>query len=207
MKVGKWSCYSVGRPPAKFHRIRSSFDAPTDNYSGIIAGLTLDVFGLRKQSPGLSSSHLVHQVPLVPLSRCDAPRPMCQVSSSYSLLLPCHSLACCILSCHHVHCIILFSKPASVRVPPVPSVVRSEPRHTCTRPWHVRNSSRNGMRVGVGSCYSVGRPPAKFHRIRSSFDSPTDNYSDSLVGLTSDVFGLRKQMPGPLSLLPLAVSP
>src|SRR3954466_2741928 len=44
----------------------------------------------------------------------NAPRPMWQVSSSYSLLLPCHLLACCILSCHHVHCIIMFSKFASV---------------------------------------------------------------------------------------------
>ena len=62
--------------------------------------------------------------------------------------------------------------------------------------------SRNGMRVGVRSCYSVGRPPAKFHHNRSSFDAPTINYSDIIVGLTSDVFGLRKQMPGPLSLFP-----
>src|SRR3954469_25684476 len=43
-----WCRYVVGRPPAKFHRIRSPFDAPTDNYSGSIAGLTSDVFGLRK---------------------------------------------------------------------------------------------------------------------------------------------------------------
>ena len=53
MIFGVRSCYSVGRPPAKFHRNRSSFDAPTINYSGSIAGLTSDVFGLRKQSPGL----------------------------------------------------------------------------------------------------------------------------------------------------------
>ena len=53
MKVGVWSYYSVDRPPVKFHRIRSSFDTPTINYSGNIAGLTLDVFGLRKQSSGL----------------------------------------------------------------------------------------------------------------------------------------------------------
>ena len=53
MRVGVWSCYSVGRPPAKFHRNRSSFDAPTDNYSDIIVGLTSDVFGLWKQPSGL----------------------------------------------------------------------------------------------------------------------------------------------------------
>ena len=33
---------------------------------------------------------------------------MRQVSSSYSSLLPCHSLACCILPCHHVHFIYMF---------------------------------------------------------------------------------------------------
>ena len=60
--------------------------------------------------------------------------------------------------------------------------------------------SQIGLKVGVRSCYSVGRPPAKFHRNRSSFDAPTINYSDIIVGLTSDVFGLRKQMPTPLSL-------
>ena len=39
---------------------------------------------------------------------CDASRPMCQVSSSYSLLLPCHCLRVmyCI-SCHHVHFICI----------------------------------------------------------------------------------------------------
>ena len=34
MKVGMRCFYVVGRPPAKFHRIRSPFDAPTDKYSG-----------------------------------------------------------------------------------------------------------------------------------------------------------------------------
>ena len=53
MKVGVWSYYSVDRPPVKFHRIRRSFDAPMDNYSGSIAGLTSDVFGLWKQLPDL----------------------------------------------------------------------------------------------------------------------------------------------------------
>src|SRR3954470_7020431 len=51
-----------------------------------------------------------------PGAECNAPRPMCQLSSSYSLLLLCHSLACCILPCHHPHCIIMFSKLTSVPV-------------------------------------------------------------------------------------------
>lgn len=48
MRVDVWSYYSVDRLPVKFHRIRRSFDAPTDNYSGSIAGLMSDDFGLRK---------------------------------------------------------------------------------------------------------------------------------------------------------------
>ena len=63
VEVGMWCCYVVGRPPAKFHRIRSSFDAPTDNYSGIIVGQTSDVFGLRKLLlgfPSLSSLDRLH---------------------------------------------------------------------------------------------------------------------------------------------------
>ena len=47
---------------------------------------------------------------------CNAPDSLRQVSSSYSSLLPCHLLACCILPCHHVCCISMFSKLASVRV-------------------------------------------------------------------------------------------
>ena len=56
--------------------------------------------------------------------------------------------------------------------------------------------SRNGLKVGMRCCYVASRPPAKFHRIRSSFDTPMFNYSGSIAGLTSDVFGLRKQSPG-----------
>ena len=56
------------------------------------------------------------------------------------------------------------------------------------------------MRVDVWPYYSVDRPPVKFHRIQSPFDAPTDNYSGSIADLSSDVFGLRKQMSGPLSL-------
>ena len=45
-----------------------------------------------------------------------------------------------LISCHHAHCIrIIFIKLASVRVPPVLSVVGSEPDHTRTRPRHLRN--------------------------------------------------------------------
>ena len=56
--------------------------------------------------------------------------------------------------------------------------------------------SRNGLKVGMQCFYVVSRSPAKFHCIRSPFNAPTDNYSSSIAGLTSDVFGLRKQSPG-----------
>ena len=59
-----------------------------------------------------------------------------------------------------------------------------------------RKCSRNGLKVGMRCCFVVSRPPAKFHRIRSPFDALTDNYSGSIAGLTSDVFGPRKQSPG-----------
>ena len=40
--------------------------------------------------------------------RCNAPRPMCQVSSSYSLWLPCHCLHVMhLIPCHHVHFICI----------------------------------------------------------------------------------------------------
>ena len=41
---------------------------------------------------------------------CNAPDSMRQVFASYSPSLPCHLLACCILSCHHVHFIRTFFK-------------------------------------------------------------------------------------------------
>ena len=70
---------------------------------------------------------------------CNASDSLRQVSASYSPLLPCHLLACCISSCHHAH---LHHHVFKTCIRPgllVPSVVRSEPRHTRTRPRHVRN--------------------------------------------------------------------
>ena len=134
------------------------------------------------------------------------------MSSSYSLLLPCLSLACCILPCHHPHCIIMFFELAFVPVSSFSLLSVLSP-DTLARArgmseiafykWPEK-CSRNGLKVGVRSYYSVDRPPAKFHRIRSSFDSPADNYSGSIAGLTSDIFGLRKQSPG-LSLFSLLI--
>ena len=113
------------------------------------------------------------------------------------MLLPCHLFVCCIFamssSTLHLHVFKTCIHPGL----PVLSVVRSEPRHTCTHPRHVRSiillvarkCSRNGMKVGMRCCYVVSRPPAKF-------DTPMDNSSGIIVSLTSDVFGLRKLLPG-----------
>ena len=58
------------------------------------------------------------------------------------------------------------------------------------------------MKVGVWSYYSVGRPPVKFCRIQSSFDSPTVIYiAAPLPVFSSDVFGLRKPVSGCSSFL------
>ena len=129
---------------------------------------------------------------------------MCQVSSSFSLLLLCHLLACRILSCHHVHCIIMFSKHASVPVSSfLPLSVLSPDTLARARgmseiafyKWPEK-CSRNGLKVGVRCCFVVSRSPVKFHRIRSPFDAPTDNYTGIIAGLMSDIFGLGKQSPG-----------
>ena len=49
---------------------------------------------------------------------CNAPNPMRQVSSSYSSLLPCQLLVCCILPCHHLHFICMFFKTCIRSGPP-----------------------------------------------------------------------------------------
>ena len=57
------------------------------------------------------------------------------------------------------------------------------------------------MKVGVRCCFIVSRPPVKFHRNRSSFDAPTDNYSDIIVGLYVGRFRSPETAVGLLSLL------
>ena len=51
---------------------------------------------------------------------CNTPRPMCQVSSSYSLFLPCDCLRVMLLiSCHHVHCICIHVRLMHLSIFPV----------------------------------------------------------------------------------------
>ena len=97
----------------------------------------------------------------------------------------CHVIFLHVAFCHVIICIssTCFSKLASVRVPPVLSVVRSELRHTHTLPSHLSDlvsragekCSRNGMKLGMRCCFRVGRPPVKFRAIWSPFDTPTVN--------------------------------
>ena len=56
---------------------------------------------------------------------CNAPDLMRQVSASYSSLLPCHFLTCCILPCHHLHFICMFFKTCIRSFPPL-AVSRSD---------------------------------------------------------------------------------
>ena len=72
------------------------------------------------------------------------------------------------------------------------------------------------MRVGMWCFYVLSRPHAKFHRIRSPFDAPTDNYSDIIVGQNVGCFRSPETVAGPLlfyllsplpSALPLTARP
>ena len=121
----------------------------------------------------MASSHLLE-------SGCNAPDSMHQVSASYSSSLPCHLLACCILSCHHVHLILHtcsshasehfprcpFCNPALLcsPAPPFASLLCAGVKH-----------SRNGPRFAKRPWYTTARPPVKFRVIWSPFDTPTVN--------------------------------
>ena len=112
---------------------------------------------------------------------CSAPRPMCQVSSSYSLLLPCRCLRVmhCI-SCHHVHFICIhvrlmhpsiFSRcPFCIPALRSPLVVIST-FFSCVGVKHLRI----GQRLAKRPWFTTGRPPVNFRDIWTSFDTPTVN--------------------------------
>ena len=111
---------------------------------------------------------------------CNAPDSMRQVSASYSPSLPCHLLACCILSCHHVHFILhTCSSHASEHFPRCPFCIpalRSPPVVissflSCVGIKHFRI----GPRLAKRPWFTTGRPPVKFRIIWTSFDTPTVN--------------------------------
>ena len=116
-----------------------------------------------------------------PLVRfCNAPDSMRQVSASSSPPLPCHFLACCILSCHHVHFILhTCSSHASEHFPRCPfcnpALLCPPAFPFCLFSCAGVKLSRNGPRFAKRPWYSTGRPPVKFCAIWSSFDTPTVN--------------------------------
>ena len=111
---------------------------------------------------------------------CNAPRPMCQVSSSYSLLLPCHCLCVMhLISCHHVHRIRIH---VHLMHPSIFLVVRFAIRHSniLRRPFCLFSCagvkrSRIGPRLAKRPWFTTGRLPVKFLIIWTSFDTPTVN--------------------------------
>src|SRR3954468_533347 len=118
---------------------------------------------------------------------CNAPRPMRQVSASYSPSLPCHVLACCTLPCHHLHlisCHHVHRIRIRVRLmhPSIFPVVRFAIRRSVVPrrpllpfPCAGIKLSRNGTRFAKRPWYSTGRPPVKFRVNRSLFGTPTIN--------------------------------
>ena len=105
---------------------------------------------------------------------------MCQVSSSYSLLLPCHCL--CVMhciSCHHVHFICIHVR---LMHPSIFPVIRSAFRRPMSSgaPFYLFSCVgvkhfRIGPRLVMRPWFTTGRPPVKFRAIWTSFDTPTVN--------------------------------
>ena len=105
---------------------------------------------------------------------------MRQVSASYSSLLPCHLLACCILSCHLLHLILhTCSFHASEHFPHCPFCNPTLLCHPAV-PFDLFSCagvklSRNGPRFAKRPWYTTRRPPVKFRAIWRSFGTPTVN--------------------------------
>ena len=105
---------------------------------------------------------------------------MRQVSASYSSMLLCLLLACCILSCHHVHFILhTCSSHAFEHFPRCPFCIpalRSPPVVissflSCVGIKHFRI----GPRLAKRPWFTTGRPPVKFRTFWTSFDTPMVN--------------------------------
>ena len=104
---------------------------------------------------------------------------MRQVPASYSPFLPCHLLACRILSCHHVHC-IAYVFISCIRAFSTLSVLQSSTpmfhgTAFCFFSCAGVKRSRNGSMFVKRPWYTTGRPPVKFRAIWRSFDTPTVN--------------------------------
>ena len=111
---------------------------------------------------------------------CNAPRPMCQVSSNYSWLLPCLLLAChaflIMSSCaSHLH---TCSSHASEHFPRYPFCNPALLSHGV--PFYLFSCAgvkrfRIGLRLVMRPWFTTDRLPVKFRAIWTSLDTPTVN--------------------------------
>ena len=98
---------------------------------------------------------------------CNALVSMRQVSASYSPLLPCHLLACCILSCHHVHFICIRVRLLHPSIfPVVRFAIRRSHLLRCTPFVSFRERVSNVLGMDQGLSSGLGIPPGDH---RSSF--------------------------------------
>ena len=93
--------------------------------------------------------------------------------------LPCHLLACCILSCHHVHC-IAYVFVSCIRAFSPLSVLQSGAPMSSDGPFYLFSCVgvkhfRIGPILVTRPWFTTGRPPVKFRAIWSLFDTPTVN--------------------------------
>ena len=106
---------------------------------------------------------------------------MCQVSSSYSLLLPCHLLACHAFSYHVIMCIAFaYMFVSCIRAFSPLSVLHSGAPMSSGVPFYLFSCagvkhSRIGPRLAKRPRFTTGIPPIKFRAIWTSFDTPVVN--------------------------------
>ena len=105
---------------------------------------------------------------------------MCQVSSSYLLLLHCHFLRVMhFISCHCVHFICIHVRLMHPCISPL-SVLQSGAPMSPGVPFYLFSCAGVkrfwiGPRLVMWPWFTTGRPPVKFHAIWTSFDTPTVN--------------------------------
>ena len=114
------------------------------------------------------------------MSQCNAPSPMCQVLSSYSLLLPCHCVCVMhLISCHHVHHIAYVFVSCIQAFFPLSVLHSGAPMSSgvlyCLFSCAGVKRSQIGPRLAKRPWFTTGRPPVKFRAIWTSFDTPTVN--------------------------------
>ena len=111
---------------------------------------------------------------------CNAPRPMCHVSSSYSL---CRLVIACVscISYLVIMCIsFAYMFVSCIRAFSPLSVLQSSAPMSPGAPFYVFSCAgvkrfRIGPRLVMRPWFTTGRPPVMFRTIWTSFDTPTVN--------------------------------